>query len=84
MRRLIIKVYIIERITRVKLLNVLRQVLFDIRARNSNLAKVLVEKVTMQCTSIKIHTDAYYPCKINKANHFSPILVTTMHKTDSF
>ena len=37
--RLIIKVYIIERRTRVKLLNVLRQVLFDIRARNSVLVK---------------------------------------------
>ena len=46
--------------------------------------KVLVKKVTMQCTKVKIHTDACYPRKINKTNHFSPILVTSIHKTDSF
>ena len=46
--------------------------------------KVLVKKVTMQCTKIKTHTDACYPCKINKTNQFSPILVTSIHKTDFF
>ena len=46
--------------------------------------KVLVKKVTMQCTKIKTHTDACYPCKINKTDHFSPILMTSMHKTDFF
>ena len=25
-----------------------------------------------------------YPCKINKPDHFSPISVTSIHKTDSF
>ena len=59
---------------------ILRRVLFDIRAGNSNLAKVLVKKVTMQCTKMKTHTDACYPCKINKTNHFRPILVTSVHK----
>ena len=62
----------------------LRQVLFDLRAGNSNLAKVSVKKVTMQCTKMKTHTEACYPFKINKTNHFSPILVTSVHKTDSF
>ena len=46
--------------------------------------KVLVKKVTMQCTKMKTHTGACYPCKIDKTNHFSPILVTSVHKTDSF
>ena len=46
--------------------------------------KVLAKKVTMQCTKIKNHTDACYPCKIKKTNHFSPVLVTSEHKTDSF
>ena len=46
--------------------------------------KVLVEKITIQCTKIKTHTDACYSCKINKTNNFSPILVTSVHKTDSF
>ena len=63
---------------------VLREVLFDIRARNSNFAKVLVKNITMQCTKMKTHTDTCYPRKINKTNHFSPILVTSIHKTDSF
>ena len=54
----------------------LRQVLFDIQAGNSNLARSLGEKVAMQCTKMKTHTDACYPCKINKTNHFSLILVT--------
>ena len=62
----------------------LRQVLFGIRAGNSNLAKSLSDKVTMQCTKMKTHTDACYPCTINKTNHFSHILVTSMHKTDAF
>ena len=49
--------------------NFLRQVLFDLRAGNSNLAKSLSEKkVTMQCTKTKTNTDAYYPCKINKTS----------------
>ena len=61
----------------------LRQVLFDIRAGSSNLVKK-VKKVTMQCTKMKTHTDACYPCKINKTNHFSPILVTSVPKTDFF
>ena len=34
----------------------------------------------MQCTKMKTNTDAYYPCKINKTNNFSPILVTTLDK----
>ena len=46
--------------------------------------KVLVKKVTMQCTKIKTDTDACYPCKINKTNHFSPILVTSVPKNDSY
>ena len=46
--------------------------------------KVLVKKVTMQCTKVKTHTDACNPCKINKTDNFSPILVTSMHKTDFF
>ena len=68
----------------VKYTKMLRQVLFDIRAENSNLAKVSVKTVTMECTKMKTQTDACYPCKINKTNHFSPILVTSIHKTDSF
>ena len=68
-----------------RLLNsTLRQVLFDLRAGNSNLAKSLGEKVTMQCTKMKTHTDACYPCKINKTSNFFPILVTSIHITDSF
>ena len=63
----------------------LRQVLLDIRVANSNLAKSLSEKsITMQCTKMKTHTQACYPCKINKTNHFPPILVTSIQKTDSF
>ena len=46
--------------------------------------KVLVKKLTMQCTKMKTHTDACCPCKINKTSNFSPILVTSIHKTDSF
>ena len=65
-------------------LELLRQDLFDIRVGNSNLAKNLSEKVTMQCTKMKTPTEASYPCKVNKGNHFSPILVTSIHKTDSF
>ena len=65
-------------------LKVLRQVLFDLRAGNSNLAKSLMKKVNMQCTKMKTHTDACYPSKINKTSNFSPILVTSIHKTDSF
>ena len=61
-----------------------RQVSFDLRAGNSNLAKSLGEKVTMQCIKMKIHTDACCPCKINKTSNVSPILVTSIHKTDSF
>ena len=34
--------------------------------------KVLVKKVTMQCTKMTTHTDACYACKINKNNHFFP------------
>ena len=33
----------------------------------------------MQCTKMKTHTDACYPCKINKTNHFSPTLVTSIN-----
>ena len=62
----------------------LRQVLLDVRAGNSNLAKVLVKKLTIQCTKMKTHTNVCYPCKINKTKNFSPILVTSVHKTDSF
>ena len=36
------------------------QVLFDLRAGNSDLAKVLVKRVTMQCTKMKPQTDACY------------------------
>ena len=61
----------------------LRQVLFDIRAGNSNLAKSLSKKVTMQCTKMKTYTRACYPCILTKTNHFSSILVTSLHKTDS-
>ena len=63
---------------------ILRQALFDIRVGNSNLAKSLVEKVIMQCTKIKTHKDVCYLYKINKTNHFSLILVTSIHKTDFF
>ena len=66
------------------LTKMLRQVLCDLRAGNSNLAKSLSEKVTMQCTKMKTHTEACYPCKINKTSNFSPILVTSIQKTDSF
>ena len=67
-----------------QMVKLLRHVLFDIRAGNSNLAKSLDEKVTMQCTKMKTHADACYPCKINKTNPFSPVLVTSVHKTASF
>ena len=53
-------------------------------ALRSNGNQALVKKLTMQCTKMKTHADACYPCKINKTNHFSPILVTSVHKTDSF
>ena len=46
--------------------------------------KVSVKKVTMQCTKMKTHTDACYPCKISKTNYFTHILGTSIHKTDSF
>ena len=46
--------------------------------------KVLVKKVTMQCTKMKTQTNAFYLCKINKTNNFSPILVTSIYKIDSF
>ena len=62
----------------------LRQVLFDLRTRNSNLAKSLNEKSDHAITKMKTHTDACYPYKINKTNHFPRILVTSIHKTDSF
>ena len=38
----------------------------------------------MQCTKMKTHTDACYPCKISKTNYFSHILVTSIHRTESF
>ena len=46
--------------------------------------KVLVKKVTMQCTRMKTHTGACYHWKITKTNNFPPILVTSIHKTGSF
>ena len=61
-----------------------RQVLFDLRAGNSNLAKSLSEKSNHAMYQDENHTDACYPCKINKNSNFSPILVTSIHKTDSF
>ena len=36
--------------------------------------EVAVKKVTMQCVKMKLHTAAYYPYKINRTNHFPPIL----------
>ena len=48
----------------------LKQVLFDVRAGNSNLAKILCEKVTMQHTKMKTHTQACDSCKITTTNHF--------------
>ena len=71
-------------LTGVKLTTSLRQVLFDVEKEIQIWPKVLVKKITMQCIKIKTHTDACYPCKINKTNHFSPILVTSIHKTDFF
>ena len=62
----------------------LRKVLFDLRAGNSNLAKSLGEKSNHAITKMETHTDACYPCKIDKTSNFSPILVTSLHKTDSF
>ena len=69
-----------------ELKEVLRQVLFDVRVGNSDLAKslALVKKVTMQCTRMKTHTEACYPCKITKTNHFPPTLVTSIHEIDYF
>ena len=37
----------------------LRQNLFDVRSGNSSLAKSLSEKVTMQCTKKKAHTETF-------------------------
>ena len=48
------------------------------------LPKVLVKKVNMQCTKMKTHTEACYPCKITKTNIFLPILVTSIYESDSF
>ena len=33
--------------------------------------EVLVKKVTKQCTKMKTQTEACYPCKITKTNHFT-------------
>ena len=54
----------------------LRQVLFDIRAGNSNLEKSLGKKRNhAMYQDENPHRGLLYPCKINKTNHFSPILV---------
>ena len=65
-------------------LELLTQVLFDLRAGNLNLAKSLSDKSNHAMYQDETHTDACYPCKINKTSNFSPILVTSIHKTDSF
>ena len=59
---------------------VLRQVLFAGRAGNSILAKSLSENTNHPMYQ---EEDAFYPCKITKTNDFPPILVTSIHKTDS-
>ena len=63
----------------------LTQVLFDVRAGNSNLAKSLSEEV-QSTLIIAMYKDETYTeaCKITETNRFSPILVTSIHKTDSF
>ena len=35
--------------------------------------KVLVKKLTMQCTKMKTHTDACYPCKITRTDLFCQV-----------
>ena len=55
----------------------LRRALFDLRAGNSNLAKV-------QCTKTKTLAKACYPHKITKISHFFQILVTSIRETDFF
>ena len=46
--------------------------------------KVLLKKVSMQCTKMKTHTKACYSGKITKTNRFLPNLVTSVHETDYF
>ena len=42
----------------------------------------MAKKVTMQCNKTKALTEAWYPCKITKTNHFYSVLVTSIHETD--
>ena len=46
--------------------------------------KVLLKKVSMQCTKMKTHRKASYSGKITKTNRFFPNLVTSVHETDYF
>ena len=64
--------------------SILRQVLFDIREGNPNMAKSLGEEVTMQHTKMKNQTEACYPCKITKTNYFFPNFSELNTKIDSF
>ena len=62
----------------------LRQVLFDIRAGNSNLAKSLGEKSNHAMYQDQNRHRCFLSLQINKTNHFSPFLVTSVPKTDYF
>ena len=45
--------------------------------------KDLLDKVTMQRTKTKTHTEACYSSEIIKISLYFPILVSSMHETDS-
>ena len=46
--------------------------------------KVFLKVVTMQCIKMETHAEACYSCKITTTNNFFSILVTSIHKTNSF
>ena len=66
-------------------LKLLRQVFYSMFEQEIQIwPKFLVKKVTMQCTKMKTHTEACFPSKLTKTNHFPPILVSLIDETDSF
>ena len=62
----------------------LRQVLFDLQAGNSNLAKSLSKRSNHAMYQDENLHNLAILAKLTKRGNFSPILVTSKHKTDSF
>ena len=71
-------------LTKILLSKSLRQVLFDVRAENSNLAKSPSEKNNHAMYRDENSHRVCCPHKITVTDNFPPILVTSIHETDSF